>query len=360
MSDRISKSLLYLLGMGILFTTGCSSRNLLDSSLLGDSFSSSIKDFQKKLFQKKKNRIPVRCDVRWEAAKGPKLNGQPGRGFRGWVNFFAPGSPEPVKVDGDVRIYVFDDQGTIEEQAKPIHQFDFNAVTWNAYLYKKEIGPTYGLFVPYTRPNNLEAKVSLMIRLKPKIGSVIYSDMVTIHLPGTKRKPRSRVTGLDAREFNLNRPKNVGTKVDSYRRQTGRQIENPLQQANSKKNPTRKITSELATKKLFQLLNERLKNDEFTKIEKRQTDQAPISENHPQQLLLENKPDTLPNQIAKSDSIQKPHKRFQLMPAPGTRVANPFSPQPVRSLPHPQVKTETPTPPLALPLQKNEWHSFEE
>src|SRR5262245_32229519 len=56
----------------------------------------------------------------WQPAKGPGLNNVPGRGFAGQILFFTRGSSTPVVVDGDVRVYLFDNQGTPEQQAKPL------------------------------------------------------------------------------------------------------------------------------------------------------------------------------------------------------------------------------------------------
>lgn len=321
-----------------------------------------MQSFQQKFFKKESNKIAVRCDIRWQTRKGPNLDGLPGRGFGALINFYTPGSPEPVKVDGDVRIYVFDNQGTPEENKRPFHQFDFGAKTFNAYLSEGDIGLTYGLFIPYTRPGNRQATVSLMLRMTPKIGPVVLSDMVTIQLAGTKPDSKKQVTGLNAKEFDLNRSDSVQTMVDTYRRQTSGQIENPLQNANSKQPPTRKITSELATKKLFQLLNEQMKSGVFAKIEERKTNATSNVAKNPLEILPNTESTTLPDRVPKTVPSTTPRKRFRLTPAPGAAVVKTSGIEPVRTILHPEVKSEppVPTPPLALPSQSNEWLSLDE
>jgi hypothetical protein len=121
----------------------------------------------------------------WEAADGI-AHGKSTRGFSGQILFFGQNSDMPAQVDGDVRIYVFDDQGTPEQQVEAFHTFDFDAVTWNAFMFNGPLGATYAVFIPYSRPGIHEAKCALRIRYTPKGGFPSYSEMVNVVLPGTK------------------------------------------------------------------------------------------------------------------------------------------------------------------------------
>ena len=55
----------------------------------------------------------------WEPGDGEDPDGVPCKGFTGQILFLNHAS-KPVVVDGDVRIYLFDDQGTPEEQSQTI------------------------------------------------------------------------------------------------------------------------------------------------------------------------------------------------------------------------------------------------
>ena len=373
MNHRKTNSLLCLLGMGILFTTGCGSRNLLDSASLGDSFSSSMQ----KLFMTDRNSVPVSCFSRFEVGKGPDLKGHPGRGLQCWFNFFTTGKAESIKVDGDVRVYVFDNQGTIEEQKKPIHQFDFSAKTWNAYLYNKKEGPTYGVWIPYTKTGNRQAKMTLMLRMTPKVGPVIYSELTTLTLPGAKPKPKKQFAGLDTQEYDLSRSGSVQTMVDQLRRQTNRKSGNPLQASNAKQAKSQRATKELAFQKLSQLLNESMQNGEFARIEQQQANQVYRAEPNPLALLPNPNSSNLPDHALRLDQVQKttplvePRKRFRMTPAPGAVTAKSRPVEPVPTFTPQQVKPESPAPAqqaptlqapakqLTLPAQSNEWHSLD-
>jgi hypothetical protein len=125
----------------------------------------------------------------WEPGEGRGLDNLPSRGFAGQLLFFTPGNPQPAKVNGDIRIYVFDDVGTIEEQAKPIYQFDSVDGAWNSYLSEANIGASYQIFIPYTRKGAYAANCSLRVRYTPAEGGPpVYSRIATVALPGRRRE----------------------------------------------------------------------------------------------------------------------------------------------------------------------------
>ena len=163
--------------MAILASAGCAMPELFK--------------FTKEDFPKAGPRNPViRILGLWEPAEGMAMN-KSSRGFSAQILFFSHKSDLAAQVDGDVRIYVFDDQGTQEEQAVPFQECNYTAEAWNSHMGVGPLGATYGVFVPYTRTGNHEAKCSLRIRYTPKGGQPFYSGMVNVVLPGSKR-PRNK------------------------------------------------------------------------------------------------------------------------------------------------------------------------
>lgn len=120
----------------------------------------------------------------WQPARGKGLNGVPSRGVGGQLMFFTRSKAVPVAVEGDVRIYLFDNQGTVQEQAQPIHQFDFPAEQWASYLAMGNLGPSYNVFIPYTRGGHKQVECTLQVLFKPKDGPAVYSDLASMTLPG--------------------------------------------------------------------------------------------------------------------------------------------------------------------------------
>jgi hypothetical protein len=130
-------------------------------------------------------RNPVRKIVCiWEPVQGQGLDGLPTRGFAGNIMFFTTSSPKPATSEGDVRVYLFHDRGTPEEQARPLHQFDFKGKAWATHLNDSIPGPSYRIFIPYVDKQPYQVNCGLRIRLTPPGGQPVYSEMVHVRLPG--------------------------------------------------------------------------------------------------------------------------------------------------------------------------------
>jgi hypothetical protein len=155
----------------VLMAPGCASLALLD--------------FNSPKYVKADAKHPaVEMMAVWQTAEGPGPKGVPTRGFAGQIFFFTQDKPAPVAVDGKVRIYLFDDRGTQKEQARPIHQYDYDSAAWNANLKVCNLGPAYNIFIPYPRADGLQAKCALRIKFQPAVGPKIYSPMSKVVLPG--------------------------------------------------------------------------------------------------------------------------------------------------------------------------------
>src|SRR5690606_2996280 len=118
------------------------------------------------------------------AAEGIGPDNLPTRGFAGKITFFTRNQKSGVRVNGDVRVYVYDDQGPVEERGKPIHQWDFPGDAWSIHLQQSSLGPAYSVFIPYTRKGNHQALCALRVRFTPAAGTPMYSETVAVLLPG--------------------------------------------------------------------------------------------------------------------------------------------------------------------------------
>jgi hypothetical protein len=123
----------------------------------------------------------------WEPSEGRDPQGMSCRGFAGQLLFLGNKGGTPVKVDGEVVVSVFDDFGTPEEQALPLHQYRFDSGAWSQHLAVNTMGPTYHVFIPYPRSGNYEANCVVHVKLTPTEGPVITSNLSRIHVKG---KPR--------------------------------------------------------------------------------------------------------------------------------------------------------------------------
>jgi hypothetical protein len=93
-----------------------------------------------------------------------------------------------------VRIFVFDNQGSEDEQGKPVSQIDIDRQTWNAQLTNTQFGPAYQLFVPYARPGRHQAELAVRLRMSPDNGPIVFSDLATVELSGRKTEKKTEPT----------------------------------------------------------------------------------------------------------------------------------------------------------------------
>jgi hypothetical protein len=127
----------------------------------------------------------------WEPAEGIGPDGLPTRGFAGNVSFFTRRQETSVRVKGDVRVYVYDDQGPIEKRAQPIHHWDFIGDAWAFHLHDSAIGPGYSLFIPYSRKVSHQVQCAVRVRFTPENGTPIFSNTAAVILPGPLKKKES-------------------------------------------------------------------------------------------------------------------------------------------------------------------------
>lgn len=133
----------------------------------------------------------------WEPAEGIGLDGLPTRGFAGQLLFFEPGNDTPVLVDGDVMIYVFDDQGAPEEQSRPLHQFEFPGPIWQTFARDTNLGPAYQIFIPYTRKGGHYADCAIRVRLTGPEQLPVWSKLTNVPLPGRKSGSKPASAAMD-------------------------------------------------------------------------------------------------------------------------------------------------------------------
>ncbi len=180
----------------------------------------------------------------WEAAEGMDPDGKPTRGFAGKLTFFNRGERMGVRIKGDVRITVYDDQGKPEDRGKPLHNWDFLGKAWEIHLQDSDLGAAYSVFIPYSRKGNHRAQCALQVKFTPENGTPIYSDTVAVLLDGpigkkdeeaAKAKSRTdKRTALDSITIPLKEKRTTGLERLPNGRVELEQVEGPVSELNAK------------------------------------------------------------------------------------------------------------------------------
>lgn len=160
------------------------------------------------------SRTAMRCLCLWQPVETVDPAGQPVRGFGGQVYFFTADSEVPVAVTGDVRVYVFDDVGTPEQQTRPKDVQNYDPLVWKSFETESQVGINYAMFVPYHQASKYETICSLRLRLVRPDGTQLFSDMATVKLTGELREDRSIRQLVSPREHEIRPDRSRELRVD--------------------------------------------------------------------------------------------------------------------------------------------------
>ncbi len=110
---------------------------------------------------------------------------QPGvRGFGGRVYFYGKENTEPIEVDGNFAVYVFDAEDSTSTNQKPLRKFVFTADQFKSHMSKTSMGPSYSVWIPWGEVGGPPRKLSLISRFEGREGGTTISDPTIKMLPG--------------------------------------------------------------------------------------------------------------------------------------------------------------------------------
>lgn len=135
---------------------------------------------------------PVRIVSFWSEMMLNSGTQKPVRGFGGRVYFYNK-SGKPVKVDGELSVYAYDDTDKDAEtasRAEPTKIFTYRREEFANYFSKSEIGESYSIWLPWDGVDGEEKKISLLSKFTCANKQVISSPMELVTLTGKKKKSK--------------------------------------------------------------------------------------------------------------------------------------------------------------------------
>lgn len=128
---------------------------------------------------------PVRSVVAfWTEAVIERTSGPPYRGFGGRLLFYPADMSQPVKVQGTVVVYAFDEDLPPPDNLKPVRKFVFTNEQLQEVYSQSKLGPSYNLLIPWEEFSPQARRVSLIVRYIPESGPSVVSEQVKVFLPG--------------------------------------------------------------------------------------------------------------------------------------------------------------------------------
>jgi hypothetical protein len=108
----------------------------------------------------------------------------PVRGFGGRLIFYTDGKKEPVKVEGTLAVYAFDEKNRDPNNAKPDRKFVFTKDQLATHYSKSKLGHSYSVWIPWDDAGGEQKDISLIVRFMPEKGSAVVSEQTKHILPG--------------------------------------------------------------------------------------------------------------------------------------------------------------------------------
>ena len=104
------------------------------------------------------------------------------RGFGGRLMFHANPNEKPVRVEGTLTVYAFDE--TKQTATVPERKFLFTPEQFENHYSKTKLGHSYSIWVPWDEVGGEPRRINLLVRFEPKNGSMIMSENSLQVLPG--------------------------------------------------------------------------------------------------------------------------------------------------------------------------------
>ncbi len=106
-------------------------------------------------------------------------------GFGGRVMFYGRGDEDPIRVEGELTVFAYDDTDSVREDAVPARKYVFRAEELAGHYSESKLGHSYSFWIPWDRVGGPRRQVSLIARFKSAQGGVVMSEMTRHLLPGS-------------------------------------------------------------------------------------------------------------------------------------------------------------------------------
>jgi hypothetical protein len=161
--------------------------------------------------EKPEPQAPTRLVATWTEAVLNTAGEKPKRGFGGRVAFFNRESDDPVRVDGQLVVYAFDETARKSHETQPTRKYIFPAAEVVRHESNSALGPAYSFWLPWDEVGGPQKNISLIARFEPTGGPIVIGEQTRHFLPGTSLDAQAPQYARDHRADMLN-----GVRLASY------------------------------------------------------------------------------------------------------------------------------------------------
>lgn len=141
--------------------------------------------------EKPEPELPERMVATWTDTTLSTAGQSAKRGFGGKLMFFKRGSDDPVRVEGNLVVYAFDETDRPDHETHPTRRYIFPMDEFIRHESDSTLGPTYSFWLPWDEVGGQQRHISLIAKFEPKDGAVVIGEQTRHLLPGLTLDPNA-------------------------------------------------------------------------------------------------------------------------------------------------------------------------
>ncbi|MCS7238615.1 MAG: hypothetical protein NZ899_10155 [Thermoguttaceae bacterium] len=181
--------------------------------------------------ERKEYGIPDTIVAVWTYAVAHTPGQPPTRGFGGRIMFFQDGRDKPIKVDGTLVVYAFEETNSQQEKIVPDRRYVFSPEDLARCYSESRLGHSYSVWIPWDEAGGAQRTVSLIVCFTARGGKTVVSQQSKMMLPGPRKEGDQ--PQLASRETKSGTQAQVWTVPAPVRATAGKPISPPVSTSNS-------------------------------------------------------------------------------------------------------------------------------
>lgn len=137
--------------------------------------------------------VPTRIVSTWTDTVLQRSDKAPQRGFGGRLVFFTRESEEPVRVDGRLVVYAFDETDRAPHETHPTRKYVFPREEFARHESESQLGPSYSVWLPWDEVGGNMKQISLIARFEPDGGNYVMGEQTKHLLPGLSKDDKQHM-----------------------------------------------------------------------------------------------------------------------------------------------------------------------
>jgi len=134
---------------------------------------------------------PDRVIAMWTDTVLTRADSPPVRGFGGRLMFYEGKKETPIKVEGVLVVYAFDEIGRDPDSARPDRKYVITPEQLPAHYSKSKIGHSYSVWIPWDEVGGMQKEITLIVRFEAKNIAPVVGEQHRLLLPGKASQPRA-------------------------------------------------------------------------------------------------------------------------------------------------------------------------